>query len=587
MIGGQAVIEGVMMKSATTMATCCRDEFGEIKTEVIRLAPPEKKHRFFAFPFVRGVVNLVSSLVLGTKTLMRSAEVYGETEKPNAFETWLSEKLKIDAMSVISFVSVLLGVVFAVGLFIFAPQYIRILIETIIGGGFTFNILERNLIEGGVKVLIFISYLLLVGLIKDVRRTFMYHGAEHKTISCYEKGLPLTPENAMKCSRLHSRCGTTFTFIVVIVSIIIFAVFEALLGNFGIKFDKIVRVLIKIAMLPFIAGVSYEILRLLAKTENKFFLIFKAPGFLLQKITTKEPTVDMLEVAISAFNKVLLYDEDKALKEEIFFKKEKCCDLASKVIKKFSENGIDESDAKWLVSINAGVSKSTVLSCEDFLNEATCKKIYADALSRINGTPLWYVLGDTEFYGYKIKVNKNVLIPRPETENLVEKALPFINKESKVLDLCTGSGAISVAVNKQKNCKVIGADISKKALNVAKENAKINGADVEFICSDMFSKINGKFDIIISNPPYIKESDLKSLQKEVKKEPKSALDGGKDGLKFYRIIKENYKNYLAEGGRLFLEFGYDQAKDIKNIFGENTIIHKDLEGLDRIAEIIN
>ena len=218
-IGGQAVLEGVYMRGAKSEATAVRDADGVIRLETKR-RDFAHKNPFLKLPIIRGVVAFIDSLFGGTKTLMRSAEVYGETEKPNAFETWLSEKLKIDAMSVISFVSVLLGVVFAVGLFIFAPQYVRILIETLIGGGFTFGILERNLIEGGVKVLIFISYLLLVGLIKDVRRTFMYHGAEHKTISCYEKGLTLTPENAMKCSRLHSRCGTTFTFIVVIVSII-------------------------------------------------------------------------------------------------------------------------------------------------------------------------------------------------------------------------------------------------------------------------------------------------------------------------------------------------------------------------------
>ena len=310
-IGGQAVLEGVMMRSGTSMATAVRDADGIIRLETKRFKPKEKQSKFLKIPIIRGVVSFVSSLFGGTAVLMRSAEVYGEGE-PSKFEKWLAEKTKIDVMSIIGFFSLIVGLALAIGLFVVAPQYTRQGIEWLVGGGFKFGVWARNFIEGGLKLLIFLGYILLCSLLKDVKRTFMYHGAEHKTISCFEKGLELTPENARSCTRLHDRCGTTFIFIVMMVSILAFAGFEALLGG---VLKGVIRVLCKIALLPLIAGISYEILKGLAKTQSKFFYIFKAPGLLLQKITTKEPDEKMLEVAIVAFKKVMEMDADLSIKE--------------------------------------------------------------------------------------------------------------------------------------------------------------------------------------------------------------------------------------------------------------------------------
>ena len=586
-IGGQAVMEGVMMRGRTAMATAVRDADGIIRMETKRLTPPEKQNVIAKLPFIRGSVNLVSSMSTGMSTLMRSAEVYGE-EEPSKFEKWLSEKLKINLMSVITTIALILGLALAIGLFILAPQGARRLIEVIIGDGFSFSILAKNFIEGGFKILIFICYLLLVSLMKDIRRTFMYHGAEHKTISCYEKGLALTPENAKKCTRLHDRCGTTFMFFVIMVSILVFALVESIFGIYDIQIEKIWRALLKIALLPVVAGISYELLKVLSKTKNVLVLPLKAPGLLLQKITTREPTDDMLEVAISAFNKVMEMDADQSIGEVKFVVAEKCKNVTQRVINTLKENAIEDiADAEWIVSIKAGIKRSEVYN-ENILTPKIIEEINKAVEERISGRPLWYIIGDTDFYGYIIKVDERVLIPRPETENLVECALNHVNENSTVLDLCTGSGAIAITVSKKTGAKVIATDISDGALEVASLNAKENSAEVTFIKSDLFSNIDGKFDVIITNPPYIPTQDINTLQKEVKDfEPMLALDGGEDGFDFYRKIASEYKNYLKDGGYLFAEFGIGQAEKLKELFGETAEIIKDLEGKDRILKVKN
>ena len=215
-IGGQAVLEGVMMRGRSSMATSVRDEDGNIRVETERFKPATEKSFICRLPIIRGVLNFVSSMTMGTKILMRSAEVYGE-EEPSKFEKWLSKTFKIDLMNVVIGFSLILGLALAIGLFMWLPQFLTGLLAPLI------NIEKTsiwfNLIEGLVKLIIFVCYILLTSLLKDVKRTYMYHGAEHKTISCYECGLELTVENVKKCSRIHDRCGTTFLFLVMFISI--------------------------------------------------------------------------------------------------------------------------------------------------------------------------------------------------------------------------------------------------------------------------------------------------------------------------------------------------------------------------------
>ena len=251
------------------------------------------------------MVAFVESLSTGMKTTTESAEMYGESfadEEPSKFEKWLSKTFKVEIMDVVMTVGVILGVALAVGLFIFLPQ----LISGIIFGSEAS--LWKSLVEGLLRVAIYVGYLFAVSGIKDIRRVFMYHGAEHKTIACYEADTEeLTPKNAMKYKRLHPRCGTNYLFLVMAISILVLTIVDAVLTyGFKVKIDnKILAFLfrfgVRLLCLPLIAGISYEVLRGAAKKDNWFTRIVRAPGMALQYITTKEPTEDMLEVAIASF----------------------------------------------------------------------------------------------------------------------------------------------------------------------------------------------------------------------------------------------------------------------------------------------
>lgn len=581
-IGGQAVLEGVMMRGRCGVATAVRDSDGIIRIEAERITPPEKKSVFVRLPIIRGIVNFFSSLVTGTKILMRSAEVYGgDDDEPSKFEKWLAKTFKIDVMDVVLFFGVALGLVFSIALFFILPTFLGGLI-----GKTAPNMppIVKNLIEGGIRILIFVGYILFTSLLKDIKRTYMYHGAEHKTITCYEKGLDLTVENVKKCRRVHDRCGTTFMFFVMFVSILVYSVFGAIFPvlneNVGLK------ILSRIVLLPLIAGISYELLKLLAKTDSPLVLPLKAPGLLLQRLTTKEPDEQMMEVAIAAFEKVLKMDEDPNEPVCKFVCPEKVSVVTENLKKKFRSSSVDETDAEWIVSIVTGIKRSE-LGGDLRVKSSHIDKIDELAAERIKGKPLSYVLGNADFYGYEIKVDERVLIPRPETEELVSEVLKVVKNTDKVLDLCTGSGAIALVINKKSGASVTATDISEAALEVAKENFKQFDAAVETRLIDLYGDLSEKFDIIVSNPPYIKTEEIDTLDKEVKDyEPRIALDGGEDGLDFYRRICEGAKQRLNEHGKLFLEAGYGEAEEIKKMLENdfNVEIIKDISGIDRIIK---
>ncbi len=583
-VGGQAVIEGVMMRGKSAMATAVRDEDGIIRIESKRIKPKEKTNKFFRFPIIRGVVSFVQSFTMGTQVLMRSAEVFGEGE-PSKFEKWMAEKLKLDVMKVVTFIALLLGICLAVVLFMWLPQFCRGLLERLFN--IEFGVWAKNFIEGGLKLFVFIVYILLASLLKDIKRTFMYHGAEHKTIACYESGKELTVENAKKCSRVHDRCGTTFMVFVLTISILVFACLEALIG---VKIHKALRILLKLACLPIVAGISYELLKGLSKTQSAWVKPLKVPGLLLQKITTREPDDKMLEVAITAFNTVMEMDDNPEIPEKQFEIPKTRKEILEEIKKRLLENSVEEeAEAEWIVALTLNIKRDEVQT-DDLVLPEQMRKMRKIVRERITGRPLWYCIGDADFYGYTIKVDERVLIPRPETELLVYNALDYLDERKKVLDLCTGSGAIAIALKKEKNPIVTAVDKSMDALDLAKENAKLNDVDVKFVWSDMFSALSGrKFDLIISNPPYIKSEEIKTLQTEVKDfEPIMALDGGEDGLDFYRIIAEQAYEYLNVGGVLLLECGIGQATEIaKMLKGFKSVeIIKDYEYTDRIVKAV-
>ena len=600
-IGGQAVIQGVMMLSKCGMATAVRDDTGEMQTEAIRLTPPEQQAKWKRLPFVRGVVSFVSSLVLGMGALMRSSDVAftTEEEEPSNLSKWMTEKLKVSVGEILSVISTILGVVLALALFLLLPNYLTSLIADAapaIGGT---GSIWYNLIDGGFRLVIFLCYILFTLLFKSLRETYQYHGAEHKTINCYEYGDELTVENVKKASRLHDRCGTTFIFLVLIVSILIFALVNWALAALhwvtGIGWaDAVISFIVKIIFLPVVAGISYEVLRLLSKTDSVLVLPLKAPGYLLQKLTTREPDDPMIECAIAAFKKAKEMEDDPNSPERSFVTETKLSKLLETMKSRFEKRGIDASDAEWIVSLTLNIPRSA-LSQERIVSRKECREIINIFDERMTGRPLWYIFGDTDFCGCKIKVDERVLIPRPETELLVRQALAALKDGDSMLDLCTGSGAIAVAVAveaaKKKNVTIVGADISEDALEVARENARINQASVTFVKADLFDGIRGKFDLITANPPYIKSGEIASLDQEVRDfEPRIALDGGEDGLVFYRRIAERIRRYIVRGGMCIMECGEGQAQEIIRIFRETArcdfaMVVRDDAGVERIVKI--
>ncbi len=310
-IGGQAVIEGVMMRSEKGTALVVRRGDGSLAKEFHHQRTRYKKGSFPTWPVVRGVYAFVKALSDGMTITTRAAELLGEEEEePSKFELWLAKRFNKSAMDIMKWIAIALAFVLAIGLFFLLPIGVISLLELIFG---KMSPVVSAIVQGAVRLVIFLLYLYGISRIKDIKRVFMYHGAEHKTIACYEAELPMTPENAAKCTRLHPRCGTNYLFLTMAVSIIVTAVVSALCTlipgftewhNASAGNTLLFR-LARIVLIPLIAGVSYEVLKAAAKRDNLACRIARAPGLALQHLTTKEPTEDMLEVAIASFELAL------------------------------------------------------------------------------------------------------------------------------------------------------------------------------------------------------------------------------------------------------------------------------------------
>ncbi len=300
-VGGQALIEGVMMKSPTAMAMAVRGPEGNIQIEDIAEKHLRDKVKFLGWPVLRGLVNYIESMISGYKALMRSAELSGMTDLEEDTPKEQKDGKKTSALvSVIMVVASVLGVAIALFLFMWLPTAVFNGVNHLAGGQLS---LYRSIIEGVLKLVIFIVYLALTSQMSEIKRLFMYHGAEHKTIFCFEAGLPLTVENAKKMRRFHPRCGTSFLLIMIVVSMLVnmalYLIFPALTKL------SVVWALVKVLMIPLICGLGYELLKICGKYNNIFTKIISAPGLWIQRITTKEPEEDMLEVAITALKAVL------------------------------------------------------------------------------------------------------------------------------------------------------------------------------------------------------------------------------------------------------------------------------------------
>lgn len=307
-IGGQAVLEGVMMKNEERYAVAVRKPDGEIEVDVENYRGLLHGSSLKEFPFVRGIFNFIDSMALGTKCLNYSASFYeDEDAKEKVTDKALNKVSRGNGEKILSAIVTLVAIALAIGLFVVLPYFVSAQFD-----GYIRNASLLAIIEGAIRIVIFIVYVLAIALMKDIKRLYMYHGAEHKCINCIERGRPLTVGNVMKSSRLHRRCGTSFIFFVMLVSIILF---------FFIRVENpLYRVGLRLLLIPVIAGISYEIIRLAGRSNNIFIRILSAPGMLIQRLTTKEPTREMAEVAIASVEAV--FDWKAFLREKYGYEEE-------------------------------------------------------------------------------------------------------------------------------------------------------------------------------------------------------------------------------------------------------------------------
>lgn len=576
-VGGQAVIEGVMMRGSKSLATAVRTPKGNIEIDYKDKRTVTKKHPILNIPFLRGFFVLIESMKVGMESLNYSASfLEDEDEEPTKFELWLDKKLGKRANNIIMAVTMIVSFIFSIGLFVALPTGIA----SIFKGVGASNIL-LNLIEAFIRIGILVLYMYIISKMKDIYRLFQYHGAEHKTIFCYEAMEELTVENVKKQPRLHPRCGTNFMFLIMFVSILIFSC-----TGWG---NIIERLILRIVLIPVVTGISYELIKWLGKNDGKLAKIIAYPGLKLQLLTTKEPDDSQIEVAIAALKAAEGIEELGKTIEE----------LVNTGTKTLKDNGIDTArlDSELLLGYVIGKERLYLITHkEEILSEDECIEFFNLIEKRRKKMPVKYILNKCEFMGIDLYVEEGVLIPRDDTELLVDEVLKSIqeDEEKQVCDLCCGSGAIGISLaHLRKNIKVDVLDyypIPEKVtlLNIEKHNLKDR---VFFTKSDLLDipiKNSKKYDIIVSNPPYIEEEEIAKLMDDVQKyEPHTALSGGIDGLDFYRRIVSQSCEVLKENGILAFEIGYNQGEAVKSLMESNNFknvrVIKDFASLDRIV----
>lgn len=301
-VGGQAVIEGVMMKNQDVIAVAIRKPDNEIIIDKKEYKSISKRYKILAIPLIRGIVAFVESMIVGMKILTFSAEFFEvEGVEESKFDKWIAEKFGSKADDIIIGISIVLAMIMAVGLFVILPLGLSQLLKPLLPVDWLVN-----LADGLIRVIVLLLYITAISRMKDIQRVFQYHGAEHKSINCYESGLELTVENAKVQTRMHKRCGTSFLLYIVVISVFVLTLINP--STLWMRF------VVRIVLLPFIAGLSYEVLKLLGNSESKVLDIFTKPGLMLQRMTTQEPDDQQLEVALAAL-KAVLVEEDAKVEE--------------------------------------------------------------------------------------------------------------------------------------------------------------------------------------------------------------------------------------------------------------------------------
>lgn len=564
-VGGMALFNGLMLRNKKREAIGKVDEYKNITVEITELKSNTTDDNFTIYdvPIIRGIISMKNMISSSVPYVLKSSQ---DVLNKNSKETIEISKQELVCAYIIAITIIL---IFSSAI----PNYISTFL----------NIEIRNIAQAIMQTTIFVIYLLLLSKVDSLKTLFEYHGAEHKVANAYENldKKDLTIENVKKQSRFHVRCGGNF---VVYLFLLIICITLLIPSN-----NLIFKTTIEVLLFPFLAGLSYELVMYNQHLPN--FLKFLAyPSMSIQLITTKEPTDDKIELAIYTLIGCMYGNKEISISKYI-----KNYLSSNKKIK----NKFNLKDSLLIFSnIKKINSNELFIKLDEIVlnyNEQIKATKMLDKLYKYN-TPLAYITYDINFYNEKYIVNENVLIPRMDSEVLVEKAIEYINKENLItmIDMCTGSGCLGISISKNSKIKHSTlVDISKEALNVANKNISLNNMQnkCSTLNSNLFEKLiesNVKFDILVSNPPYIPTKDIKSLDESVKKEPIIALDGGKDGMKFYTKILTQAINYLNDNAILIFEIGYDELKKFKSIvnkFPNYEIIEtlKDYGGNDRVV----
>ena len=471
---------------------------------------------------------------------------------------------------------------FAILFFVVLPVLFYFLCNRLKFYGFAFEFVRVAI--KFVSVILFLLVLRKLEISKDI---FKHNFAISKVINSFSKQEGIEYEEIKKSGQFcvlnfSTNFFATFFLLFVLVPLVWFDA------------SLFVNIVAKILASILIICLAYEV-ELVVECYYKESVFVRLIGFvfiLFSKLMSVKCGQKQEEVAAIVMEEVIQMNFDKVNDLESGGKGVSFSVVLANVKRQLVENGIDEYEARILVCETLGISAADLVLVRT-VSKTQANKIEKVLGERIKHKPLCKILGYKHFYGLKFYVNENVLSPRQETEVLVEEVLgAFSDKKLDVLDMCTGSGAIAISIKKNANCNVTAVDKSKRALAVAKKNANTHKCEINFICSDMFKhlKDENKFDIIVSNPPYIATKEIETLDEEVKNhDPKMSLDGGNDGLKFYKILAKEGHRFLKKGGKIFVEIGFDQAQSVSDIFSKNFVsveVVQDFLGLPRVVKAV-
>lgn len=520
-------------------------------------------------PFWRGIILLIFGIYIFLVSLNRSQMVLGKENKPD-IEEKIAQKLKVPKNVVVMTIAGLIGATIGIIGVVLVPYFA---FKAMVDGGI--DIWLAAFIIALIRTGLLLIILLFLKMIPSMKQFYRNNAAGNLAIANY-KDKKIDSYHLSTNFLNYLVCGFLLSFFV--------------LSFMIVDLNFFLRIFINMALMLICFSITYEILKLLEFRNNMFAKILTVP---ISYFTNEKPTQTERDIAFSALNEVILmqHNEERLIGEtkdaEILFSV-----VYSEVKNKLSSVGINNiAEVEWLIAESLGKKRNDIKFLTH-IGKENYKKIKNALAKREKRMPLSKIFNHVNFYGNDLYVDKNVLSPRPETEQVVEEAIKIIKEKNsdktKVLDLMTGSGAIAITIAKETKATVYASDISEVALNIAKKNAKNHKVKVKFIESDIFKALKKeKFNVIISNPPYISSKQILTLDDEVKKyDPIISLDGGEDGLYFYREIAEKSPQYLKPQGILVLEIGEDQGKSVRKLLQknfENIKIKKDYSKNDRIV----